>query len=253
MRLIWVFVVVAGCGRAHFDVWSPPAGDAGPDAIPIPDGLVAFYPMEGLVDPGGGTGRLIDRTGHGHDGFCMSVGTCPQGATGRIGNGLAFDGVDDLIEVPSTPELDTVDGFTVAVWAAIDAVPPAGEASCPTTKGLGGGVFNSWSICYYPTLQVYFYTVTGATTNYVTSIPTLTLGDWHHVAITWDGTTKQVALDGVVVATGTAAIDFDDMTVRIGLDLDSGATAAPFHGRVDDLRIYDRALDPTELATLAGR
>ncbi len=60
---------------------------------------------------------LKDVSGNGHDGAI-------HGATwgeGRFGGGLIFDGKDDYVSVPASPDLDLLDAMTVEVWARLDA------------------------------------------------------------------------------------------------------------------------------------
>lgn len=246
--LAWI--AAAGCGRIGFDEVAPAPA---PDGPLVPDGLVAWYPMDALAE---GTARPVpDATGRGHDGACDVTGQvpplCPTVAAGRAGPAYHFDG-KALIVVDSAPDLLTPAGFTVAAWLRLDDQPPAARA-CAATKGLGTGTFNSWAMCVEASRQLFFYTVTGTASDSLRSAALVSLGAWHHVAIRWDGTTKQAFLDGAEVARSTAAIDFDDATVRIGGDLDGGSDVAPFPGDLDDLRIYGRAIADAELAELASR
>ena len=49
------------------------------------------------------------------------------------------------------------------------------------------------------------------------------------------------------------AIDFDERPVTFGADFDDGKPAFPFKGRIDDVRIDDRALTPDEIDALRRR
>jgi Concanavalin A-like lectin/glucanases superfamily len=46
-------------------------------------------------------------------------------------------------------------------------------------------------------------------------------------------------------------IPFDADTLTLGADLDGGVIVAPLTGRLDDVRIYNRALSAAEIVTLA--
>ena len=93
-----------------------------------------------------------------------------------------------------------------------------------------------------------------ASTPQPTAPGTIVPGQWQHLASTWDGTTKPIYIDGVELATsGGAAIVYDAGPMLIGCDANTGSSAAFFVGSLDDLQIYDRALNAGEIGALAAR
>lgn len=86
-----------------------------------------------------------------------------------------------------------------------------------------------------------------ATTLLTGIFPPSTKNDWHHVAITMEGTTSNVRLyiDGVLA-------DFNEMVPEISMSglLNFGSrtqSAGEWTGRLDELRIYHRRLDELDL------
>ena len=77
-----------------------------------------------------------------------------------------------------------------------------------------------------------------------------TLGTWHHVAGTWDGTTMRAYVDGVEVGnrpfSGTIGYGANE-DVYIGVN-DEGTPrlGAWWNGNIDEVRISDTALNPTQ-------
>ena len=240
VRLV-ALVAVAACGRLDFDPNAAGDGASTADAEIVANGLVAYYKMDELA---GNT--AIDASGHGHDATCTS---CPTVVRGQLGNAFAFDGATEILQVPSMADLDTTSGFTVAAWVDYPAAPAT--RGCVVTKGLGTMFFNSWALCIEPTQTIFFYTVTGATPDALVSTAIVPTSAWHHVAITWDGTTKVSWLDAVDVIADDAVTDFDDQPIYLGSDLDNENIAAPYAGAVDDVRIYNRVLSRDELGLLA--
>ena len=79
-----------------------------------------------------------------------------------------------------------------------------------------------------------------------------------HIAFSYDGSGKaaglKLAINGVDVKT---TVRVDNLTGTIKTDAPftigrRGGDAAPFHGKIEDVRIYGRALSSVELATLGG-
>jgi concanavalin A-like lectin/glucanase superfamily protein len=235
-----VVLVATGCGRIAFDpVLAAPLIDA-----PLDPALVAWYPLDAAA--------ATDATGHGHDGACpVRNQGCPTPTAGQLAGANDFSGVT-MYEVPFAEDLNTPNGFTVSAWLFI-AVAPA-TRGCAITKGLGPGIFNSWALCVEPDRSVFFYTVAGATENSQFSAELLATDAFHHVAVRYDGTTKSIFLDGANVGDSQPfpGIDFDSSAVFIGEDVDDNAPIAPFVGRVDDARLYNRALADSEIAALAN-
>jgi Concanavalin A-like lectin/glucanases superfamily/Fibronectin type III domain len=77
---------------------------------------------------------------------------------------------------------------------------------------------------------------------------TLVDGAWHHLAVTYDGTSVRAYVDGVALAAQTfpAALN---TTSSVVLEIGAGAGgASPAYGGVDDVAIYPSALTPARIA-----
>ena len=73
--------------------------------------LVAYLPFDGDTD---------DLSGNGND------GTIYNGASyvsGKINQGLSFDGIDDYVSIPHSTSLDITDKITLEAWVNIDDLP----------------------------------------------------------------------------------------------------------------------------------
>jgi hypothetical protein len=84
----------------------------------------------------------------------------------------------------------------------------------------------------------------------------LTLGDWYHVALTYDGSAKaaglQLYINGKLHQTDILQ-DNLSATIKTDAELQVGnkGLGKPFRGSIDDLRLYERVLDNAEVAQLA--
>ncbi len=70
---------------------------------------------------------------------------------------------------------------------------------------------------------------------------------WTHLAVTYDGVTLRFCVNGVLVASRaiSGAIATSNAPLRIGGNTIFGEF---FQGRIDDIRIYNKALSPDEIA-----
>jgi len=77
------------------------------------------------------------------------------------------------------------------------------------------------------------------------------VGQWAHVAVTFDGTTATIYLNGAPVASGPFTLA-DKADARIGIgNTHGGGGGEVFVGDIDEVQIYNRALSPEEIAYLA--
>jgi Concanavalin A-like lectin/glucanases superfamily len=80
-------------------------------------------------------------------------------------------------------------------------------------------------------------------------------GKWHHAAATYDptapGATTNLYVDGMLEAAGSPALDTLYQPMVIGNAV-FGHGAEWFTGSIDDVRVYDHALGPSEVAALGG-
>ena len=94
----------------------------------------------------------------------------------------------------------------------------------------------------------YYLTLGGSMSSYLDSGRAPTVGQWEHVAATYDGSVARFYVDGVEVATKpfTGQVGSSN-TWRLGA-FDNTPTGF-FDGLVDNVRVYDRALSAAEIQT----
>jgi chitodextrinase len=78
----------------------------------------------------------------------------------------------------------------------------------------------------------------------------LTLGSWTHVVMTHDGTKDIIYFNGVQVNEKNAAGALDVTTKPLGIGFDPIDNNYYFHGSLDEVQIYNVALNATQIAAL---
>jgi hypothetical protein len=205
-------------------------------------GLVGHWTFDEI------TGNAADSTGNGLTGV-MSNG--PVRTAGAIGLGLLMDGDNDQCDLPISEKLSMTTAFTVASW--IYALESWDDNQRIFEHGYQKGFpFTEYGLVILPSTGVPPRRLTlemcgvGAVSD--SSIP---LETWSHVAATWNGAIATVYIngkaDGASVDIGGPIIDANNQST-IGYRADYQHV---FHGVIDDLRVYDRALSPEEIASLA--
>ncbi|UCE99922.1 MAG: LamG domain-containing protein, partial [Planctomycetota bacterium] len=201
-------------------------------------------------DEGSGT-TAYDSAGE-NDGTLVNN---PTWTTGRIGGALSFDGVDDYIDFGTTQFVTERNPFTVSAWTYInDFVPNI----YPKLLTLRSSAATPWEITFSNQAE-YLGVLIGSGSTWAraktnTSASELT-GAWKHVAVVYSGSNAaevnsfKVYLNGRV-QTLTSAGPFPALgnVNRVG-DGDGG-TSNNWDGIIDDIRIYDGALDASEISEI---
>ena len=214
-----------------FSGWS-----SGASAVPIASGLVAGYDFTGNAD---------DVSGNGNHGVVH--GATPT--TDRFGNAnsaYSFDGVDDYINSSETfaPQSEGAISF----WFNADEGAIGGIVSSRSDFGYLDGDF---LVEIGPSLWVYYWNGAGGW-NGPGGISLPSSGEWHHLLLNWGSSTGSTTyLDGAPVGSAPVPVPiFGNLEFELGRQGNQGLIHY-FEGSVDDLYIYDRALSPSEIFTLA--
>jgi hypothetical protein len=211
-----------------------------------PAGIVAWFKLNN---------SLVDSSGHQ---MSMQVGgpLVSFFDAGYYDGGCYMDGTVQYAVVDAPPhvtsELDFAGGFTVAVWVRPERTPTDFEVIA--SRSFEPGTDSSFALALDSTLRLRYDSQGGS--SLVGATP-LALDQWAFVALTYDGTTKRVFLDGVLDGSAPAAVPvtWDDRYVYLGAAEGSSAFMPEHHlqASLDDVMVFERALDESELVALAAR
>jgi hypothetical protein len=196
---------------------------------PVPGGLIGWWPGDGnaLDIQNGNNGTL-------HNGVAF--------ATGEVGKAFSFDGVDDYVAIPDSPLLNYSD-FTYDAWIAPDASSPSGD-NYIICKGVNGTYLPLIYISGNNGSQYWRVIIDGGTL----SGGTVTYG-FQHVAVTRQGSTGNLYVDGVLVDTETvgptAAGGYQLVLGKI-IDFPSNL----FKGKIDELEVFNTALSQVDIQSI---
>jgi hypothetical protein len=72
----------------------------------------------------------------------------------------------------------------------------------------------------------------------------ITDGNWHRLGFVWDGSQRNLYVDGVHVATDSQS-ELSGSTGGLVIGMEQGGQAGSFFsGLIDEVRIYNRAIEP---------
>lgn len=187
-------------------------------------GLVGWWTMDGK--------DFLSATSIKDKGSSGNTSTLNGGVTkinGKIGQALKFDGSTGFVDI-GLPNYGKT--YSVGMWV---------KGTKNNSVFMGDANGNSYSFWYYNN-KIY----TAAGNNYTGGWDYTINNNWHHLVVTRNGTaTANLYIDGVSYGSKDMNGNSDFTPTRIG-----DGHFYPWLGIIDDVRVYNRALSPTEIAEL---
>ena len=221
-------------------------------------GLIAHWDMNGTVN---------DVSGNGHNGHGSNI-TPDTGQYGMPNTAYYFNGINSIITAPYGPNLNVtqlsicatvkVKGFYSGncqdnlVIMRGDRLTTGSYVLDFSDNSLGG---SSYCSVYDTTGDVFGIACGTNTAPTITALaysPTITENQWYNFVGTFDGLTFNIYINGVLkntyVSTG-AMVGTSTDSIAIGYDLFEASLGYPnqFKGLIDDIRLYNRVLNDSEV------
>jgi parallel beta-helix repeat protein len=231
--------------KIDFAAWQERAKtDATSQFAPPPwQGLVGYWKFNEKSGE-----AAADSSGLGHDARVNKAAW----ANGHSAGGLAFIGDENYAQITNDESLNITGQITLSAWVR----PTANDARYPERNILTHGYTLS------PNREVFLRIKDGQyqvgtwtdTTTVAASAPMLAedVDTWVHLVGTYDGVAWRLYRNGQLLAiqpdaNGAIAVDADWFIG--GLKTEGGVTRI-FRGRIDEVRLYNRAISPEEVADL---
>ena len=189
-----------------------------------------------------------DSSGNGNEG-ALQGNPVWQPSAGKSKGALLFDGDGDYVKIGNEPRFDIAGEMTVAAWIKVNQFDKDWQAI--VAKG-----DSAWRIQRNQNKDSLEFACSGL------KIPSnspygglygqkgVNDGQWHHAVGVYDGDKMYIYVDGVMDVSQTASggIDTNDQPVYIGEN--SEMTERFWNGLIDEVRIYNYALDEGQIRAL---
>jgi hypothetical protein len=246
------------CGGADFDhsyrVDSSDFARLGESWL-IDRSLVAHWTM----DDNAADTLVFDSSYYGNDGIA-GQNTANITTAGKVNDALSFNGSSDMINLGTPAGLENLPlaDFSIAVWVFCE------DGSASVKDGIfhafndNGWLFETRTNAAGER-QLQFYIATSANaTNSKSAYGSMSNNTWHHVVGVYQATTKSATLyiDGVepsyhqaVAGTGNYLSDAANEK-EIGVCYIGDVHKDFFTGKIDEMKIFDKALTPEDVLAL---
>ena len=207
------------------------------------DGLVGHWKL----DESSGT-TAADSSGNNHHGTLTNMAG-NEWTSGEKNGALDLDGSNDYVDTGIAD--NAITSITMSVWFKSDDAGSISDNSVAqrfVTQPRSSSYSRLALGINDDRLGVFWYDGSERTQNGTT---VLSANQWYHGALTYDGSTIKIYLNGTEEGSfSESSMTSPSSTTSIQMGRQHSG-ARYFDGILDDVRIYNRALDITEIATLA--
>ncbi len=228
----------AGSGGEAQDESTRDISIAGPEK-----GLVLYYPFRVNEQ-----GDVSDKSGNGNHGKVHSATWHNKGKA--VGGCYEFDGKDDHIRKSIFMDPDKFNnGISFGAWIKVYSTPERRASTFVgwEDNGAWGGtrlyISSSGRICYR--------FGSGSNKSDYRRVKHVPLGKWCHVFATHDSSQDTLYFNGIRVHyRRSRELSRNSCIFQIGRILRDSKTGKPFHGLIDEVRVYNRGLSDQEVRQL---
>ena len=205
---------------------------------------IAQIPTNGLIGYWPFSGNANDMSGNVYNGT-VNGATLTTDRFGNTNSAYSFDGISNYI---STADIDLQDTATISVW-----VYPVGTMGALVDKDMDANSNSGYAFIYNNSNTYGLYAHVGwsgnANNNIFPSNNNLLLNQWHHCVLSLNNGTAKIYVDGLLVYTQTSVnpTTQNNDLLLFGKSVWGGNL---FSGKLDDIRIYNRPLNSSEVTTL---
>jgi CubicO group peptidase (beta-lactamase class C family) len=190
----------------------------------------------GLISSWAGDGNANDSFGSNNGTFNGSF------VSGKIGQAFSISS-GTYVSIPNAANLNPTNALTIEAWiyrqSKVGSYDPIVKKA-GLTDGPYALEFSGDTLC--------FWIFTGGWQGCCGgTVPT---NQWVHVAGTYDGTMLRVFINGVTTGATPATGQITPSTNPVNFGRDPSGNGRAFNGRIDEVHIYNRALDQAEIRAI---
>jgi hypothetical protein len=219
----------------------------------VDTGLVAHYKLNDNTT----TTTVIDSVGNYNGALTNALNTSGSSITGKINGALNFDGINDYVNLMNAGSLSNFaknySNYSFSVWVKTSDLPSSGNFDIINKYYNHTNGYRAFSLLILNGLNQVYYCEYGKDTGGTYRIkclisPTVLANNtWYHMAVVGNSTNTTFYLNGAYNAQGESIDKLHAGTINITIGHSPNTTDA-FKGSIDDVRLYNRTLNQSEIS-----
>jgi len=205
--------------------------------LPSDEDLVGYWSF----DDGSGS-VAVDGSGNGNDGTLVNMEDA-NWVDGIVGKCLDFDGTTQYVTSSTSPSVSG--NFSISVHIKRQGT---GSGLNNTIIDVGNYTANNGFGLWINDSNELTWRINQDYNHYSVGIPTL--DTWRHYVLVYNGTTVKVYEDGIEIYTTNYSTNPTVVTNYMRAGKRESTNNEYFNGLIDEVRIYNRALTPSEVKAL---
>lgn len=198
--------------------------------IDITTGLVAHYKMDGDAQ---------DASGYNNHGIAPNGISYETNRFGNINMAASFDGINDYVSVNSSNSLESpTSEITISNWICLDNATLGAYYLAKTNNS----AFHYR--CGAPNGGMYFGR---SGIDIIISTFPLASMNWYMLSYTYNGQSVKFYINGQLINTSITSGEISPNNTPLEIGRDAHGPVEWFKGKLDDIRIYNRALSDSEV------
>lgn len=222
-----------------------------------PEGCEDFGPLDDLVgywrlDDNRNSPMAFDSSERGNHGTLVGIDPATAWVEGRVGGALTTG--TGYVRVEPSPSLDSItEQVTIAGWGYLDGPIAAMSYATIASRQFGTTIEQHYHIAISSKNEPIAFFMADTTPLYVTTTETVPRRTWVHIAATYDGRIARLYRNGVEVGLKALTGRLQPGATPVILGGNNNEAGPPdelFPGRIDEVRLYRRALTADDIHAL---
>ena len=203
--------------------------------------------------------EVVDSSGNENHGTFTKGADPERIRRGKFERALVFDGKDDSIDVPRSDSLKAIKKhISISVWVYPDGVQPvvrdgktAISGGIMEKKDRSGWSLYSWESDLGAATLTWHLSLAGVWSNANGMVVAGILNEWQHIGCVYDGEQVKFYLNGELKAEHPQKGEIRSFPDKLTLGVrSSGDHSGWFKGTIDDVAIFNTALDDDDIEKL---
>jgi len=167
-------------------------------------------------------------------------------SSGVYGGALELDGTGDYVEIATDSSINVFTAITVCSWIKPSLVGNTFQRIVAKSNGANGA--GGYALALNPSDKSFYLLLNGSLDTFVTT--SISANNWYFICGTADGTKTRIYLNSSIIKENSLVTIPGSNANSLRVGSDAGIASREFNGSIDEVMIFNRALNETEVSEI---